>query len=275
MRPRPVFFNTVGRRMAVAVGLPVVIAAAVGFYLSYRRAEQILQQNAAEEGSAIGDLIATSFELNEPEATAQPAPNAMAHRHTAALLRSEYKMLGQAAVLRIVDRDGHVRWSRRPEEVGSTIPDAARLLSASAQGNADVATGEYVRPLGGMTCARCHPTNAFSVGAVQVVVSRPAMADDMRVLFQAVVAFLAFLSAAVALALGVALRRLVTQPIARLAAVMQRAENGEVLVRAKVEGEDEIGRLARAFNSMLSKLTAKAADEIEAAREREAMRRRS
>ena len=57
-----------------------------------------------------------------------------------------------------------MRWSRRIEEVGTKLPDARRLLSAPPHGATDVAKGEYVRPLGGMACAKCHSGDAFKVG---------------------------------------------------------------------------------------------------------------
>src|SRR5256886_16804098 len=54
---------------------------------------------------------------------------------------------------------------------------------------------------------------------------------------------------------------------------MARAEMGDILVRAKVTGDDELGRLARSFNTMLARVTDMAAHEIETEQSLETMGR--
>jgi diguanylate cyclase (GGDEF)-like protein len=61
----------------------------------------------------------------------------------------------------------------------------------------------------------------------------------------------------------------VTQRLARLADTMQRAGDGNILVRATNLGNDEIGTLANSFNQMLMRLTDLQATEIETRRELE------
>ncbi|MBI3545840.1 MAG: PAS domain S-box protein [Gammaproteobacteria bacterium] len=51
-----------------------------------------------------------------------------------------------------------------------------------------------------------------------------------------------------------ALRRLVAQPIRALGETMARVQSGDLGVRAHVDGEDEIGWLARGFNNMAADL---------------------
>jgi len=84
-------------------------------------------------------------------------------------------------------------------------------------------------------------------------------------------AFLALAFAAVAV--GLATRRFLYRPIQGLARTMFRAESGEFLVRARVESDDELGRLARSFNTMLSRVTDMAVHEIETRRSLEQMER--
>ena len=62
-------------------------------------------------------------------------------------------------------------------------------------------------------------------------------------------------------------RRLLIKPTQELMRVMGRAETGDILVRAQVHSEDELGRLARSFNTMLAKVTDMAVTEIEQQRE--------
>ena len=64
--------------------------------------------------------------------------------------------------------------------------------------------------------------------------------------------------------IALAARHFLIKPIHELQRVMRRAEMGEFLVRARVRAEDELGALAKSFNTMLSRITEMAATEIEA-----------
>src|SRR4051812_17520125 len=64
--------------------------------------------------------------------------------------------------------------------------------------------------------------------------------------------------------IALAARHFLVKPIQALSRVMARAELGEFLVRARVQTEDELGRLARSFNTMLARITDMAVADIEA-----------
>jgi diguanylate cyclase (GGDEF)-like protein len=64
--------------------------------------------------------------------------------------------------------------------------------------------------------------------------------------------------------IALAARHILIKPIQNLSRVMARAELGEFLVRARVQSEDELGRLSRSFNTMLSRITDMAVADIEA-----------
>ena len=57
------------------------------------------------------------------------------------------------------------------------------------------------------------------------------------------------------MAVALAVRHFLVKPIQGLSQVMARAELGEFLVRARVQSEDELGLLARSFNTMLARVT--------------------
>src|SRR5438067_12191808 len=63
--------------------------------------------------------------------------------------------------------------------------------------------------------------------------------------------------------IALAPRHFLLKPIQALSRVMARAELGEFLVRARVQSEDELGRLARSFNTMLARITDMAVTDIE------------
>jgi diguanylate cyclase (GGDEF)-like protein len=76
-----------------------------------------------------------------------------------------------------------------------------------------------------------------------------------------------------ALAVALTTRRFLLKPIQRIASTMGRAELGDFLVRAQVATEDELGRLARSFNTMLARVTDMAVKEIETRRSMEQLER--
>ena len=64
-------------------------------------------------------------------------------------------------------------------------------------------------------------------------------------------------------AVALASRHFLLKPIQALVLAMRRAQAGEILIRAKVQSDDELGRLAGSFNSMLATVTDMAVVEIE------------
>ena len=75
------------------------------------------------------------------------------------------------------------------------------------------------------------------------------------------------------IAVAVTSRRFLVKPAQQLGTTMARAEMGDILVRAKVTSDDELGRLARSFNTMLARVTDMAAHEIETERSLHTMER--
>ena len=75
------------------------------------------------------------------------------------------------------------------------------------------------------------------------------------------------------IAVAITSRKFLVKPAQQLGATMVRAEMGDILVRAKVTSDDELGRLARSFNTMLARVTDMAAHEIETERSLHTMER--
>jgi diguanylate cyclase (GGDEF)-like protein len=73
--------------------------------------------------------------------------------------------------------------------------------------------------------------------------------------------------------IALAARHFLVKPIQGLKQVMARAELGEFLVRAKVGSSDELGSLARSFNTMLSRVTDMAIADLETRDSMEQMQR--
>ena len=128
------FFKTLGRKITLAIALPLMVALFLAVELSYRRAQEVVRQNAAEEAAAIADLVATSFTLVDSSLTARPAAPTLVHRQVVAAMQADFRIWDDVAQLRVVDYSGVVRWSRRIEEVGTKLPDAPRLSDLPPQG---------------------------------------------------------------------------------------------------------------------------------------------
>ena len=95
----------------------------------------------------------------------------------------------------------------------------------------------------------------------RIAVTNPALAfEELR--DGAVVGTLLALTFA-GMTVALAVRHFLIKPIQSLGQVMARAELGEFLVRARVHGEDELGKLSKSFNTMLSRVTDMAVTEIE------------
>jgi diguanylate cyclase (GGDEF)-like protein len=75
------------------------------------------------------------------------------------------------------------------------------------------------------------------------------------------------------MAIALVARRFLVKPAQHLGATMARAEMGDFLVRARVTTDDELGRLARSFNTMLARVTDMAVKEIETRQSLERMER--
>jgi diguanylate cyclase (GGDEF)-like protein len=97
----------------------------------------------------------------------------------------------------------------------------------------------------------------------------PGPQPDLRVVLAALVLF----AAATGLTHVLVVRLFVRNPLRRLVAAMKRAQTGDFLHRVPVEGDDEIGRLARTYNETLAALTDLNARRVEDALALDALQR--
>jgi diguanylate cyclase (GGDEF)-like protein len=97
----------------------------------------------------------------------------------------------------------------------------------------------------------------------------PGPQPDLRVVLVALVLF----AAATGLTHVLVIRLFVRNPLRRLVAAMKRAQTGDFLHRVPVEGDDEIGRLARTYNETLAALTDLNARRVEDALALDALQR--
>lgn len=104
-------------------------------------------------------------------------------------------------------------------------------------------------------CYRCHGNRDRLNGILAVDVSMAHTQQEIAELSKTMFLWALGITSILAVSLSMFLTRFVTDPIQELIRTMERAERG-LDARAEVRSSDDLGRLAEAFNSMLSKLEA-------------------
>ena len=274
--------RTIGTRLLIAVSVPALLLALLGTVTTWRRTDRAVREKTRTDALGLAEFVATSFGAVE-ETPPGTAPR-VAHRAVTNAVRSNWSALKLVTDLRIIGRDGQVKWSRRIEEEDKTWPDSTRLL-AIGEGQATFeapsslfpwssgAGGEVLYPLGGVACGGCHTgQSTLRSGVLQLTIDEPALRTEVAQVFLNATWFLTLFVLTLGATVVLAVRVFVSRRIARLAAIMKRAEDGDLVVRAPDLGRDELGGLALAFNRMLARLTDLKAIEIDTQRDLERAR---
>lgn len=267
--------NSVGQKLLASIALPAAIFATLVIAFYGWRGDQAIRASMREEAVSLAEFIANAFRV-----TAQ-TPKGLsprdAHKAVTNAVRSEWKTVKHLSSIRIIDRDGVVRWSKKIEEEDRPFSDAARLLATSEvavdQSRPRTQPGrgpssEVLYPLGGMACAGCHLGEAtMRTGVLQLELDEPSLRQEIIQIFREALGSTLIFLAIVAFATVAAVRIVLTHPLQRLARAMRRAEEGDFVARAPVTSKDEIGQLSAAFNRMLASLTTLKAEDLENKRE--------
>jgi signal transduction histidine kinase len=163
--------------------------------------------------------------------------------------------------VRIFDTDGIIHFSSHPEERGTRLSPAEESsyhgltdpMIVVRQGDAVLHT--LLQPMFNQpACFKCHSSDQKVLGILQISLSLDQTWQQLANLKRS--AFMATLITGGVIVIGIwlSLTRLIDQPLQRLIAVMGRAESGDLGARAEIRNADELGRLGRHFNEMISKL---------------------
>ncbi len=173
------------------------------------------------------------------------------------MVGQNHKLLG----VRIFHPHGIVMKSSNPVEVGKPVDagDYGLFINNRSEGIFPIpGQGEVlkmIKPIYNQEqCHICHGDKARIIGLLDVNYSlaetRKRMVEGAKLFVVSTAAIIAFLSAAVSLVL----LKFVREPLNRIVRNMARVEEGDLSVRMRAEGTDEIGRLIESFNSMVGKL---------------------
>ncbi|MFT3835450.1 MAG: diguanylate cyclase [Myxococcaceae bacterium] len=271
--------RSVATKLLLMTLLPSLAAGSIGLWVLYGLTDRTVRDATRRDSVQIADLISTSFNFTHKTDGSQPRE---AHPAVTALMRSDWVKDSSISGLRVIDRNGIVRWSIQVEEEGHPLADAARLLQA-APGTVSFEEpiipgrghgGEVVMPLGGVACAGCHfGESTMRAGVLQLQVSEQELRDQVSGTFLKAFAIMLALGAILLGFTALSLRLFLRNPLQRLAVAMKKAEEGDLLVRAREEGDDEVGALSKAFNRLLARLTEMKAEEIDHERDMAQARR--
>jgi diguanylate cyclase (GGDEF)-like protein/PAS domain S-box-containing protein len=103
-------------------------------------------------------------------------------------------------------------------------------------------------------CRKCHGDGTNIHGFIKFTVTLARLEQDISVAQQRAVALIVaslFLTLVFTAAI---LRHSVSKPLARVTEAMQKAAGGDLKSRAVAQGDDEIARMAKSFNTMTSEL---------------------
>ena len=164
--------------------------------------------------------------------------------------------------VRVLDRDGTILRSSKTAELGKRsginlagvdIDEQTNVMLEDVNEHGNLVLRNLRPILNRPECFRCHLPAQIVNGVLDVDVSLEEMQGQIESLRKTMIIWAIAITACLALALTTLLSKLVTNPITELMNTMARAEEG-LDVRARVSSEDELGRLAHSFNSMIIKL---------------------
>jgi len=192
------------------------------------------------------------------------------------------RMMGQfqdIETIRIFNSDGVIMHSAEPGEIGKEVdelvynvfmsPDRSKPFRSEERGHRSFCMVEvmYNEP----RCHTCHDPEKEIVGVLEVCLSMAKteehIAQNARFMAGSTVVTVFLVTAAISVLLGL----MVNRPIQALVRTMKQAEEGNLDVRAEIRQNDELGRLGRSFNSMISRLD-EASREVERLHREQMMR---
>lgn len=188
-------------------------------------------------------------------------------------IAAELTPFAQVETLHTFDAHGRIRWSTDARMRGKMAPPTAlSLLSMSAttaiSSPSDEGPVSIVLPLRKVSgCLPCHQKSPDPIGGIYLATGRARLLSG-ALGFSRRAALMVILAVVLLTALLLyMIHQLVVRPLTSLERMMAMAEDGDFMVRAPVQSEDEIGLLARRFNALLAKITDLRVERIESQRE--------
>ena len=246
----PLISQRVGRRLALWTALVSLAGAALIFAIVLPLERAAVERAQVAQVSLLAETVATGYEVVD-EAT---------RRHPTRELLPQVARTDDVQFVEVTDHVGIVKRATRDGLVGGSREVKDRLRTFGVEDDALVVA--YNIPWT-QSCVGCHQSARDPVGVVRIGVDGQSGVSSIEKFHVAGGLLLLGVVGVLVLLVLLFTDRFITRPITQLAGVMKRAEAGDVLVRAPEGRDDEVGALARGFNSMLRAMTDMKATEIE------------
>ena len=165
--------------------------------------------------------------------------------------------------VRILDAKGSVLHSSRKSEEGTSL--ASLLPGGTVPGKAPPVFAQELRGHPFLStirtfqnepaCFSCHGNQPRTLGILHVSLPMEATSQSLRLNRNLLMASTAITLLLMGLVINLLLTRLVKKPTSRLIETMSQVEQGNLDVRVSLGTQDELGRLAKNFDSMVQKLS--------------------
>ncbi len=175
------------------------------------------------------------------------------------------RMMGQfqdIETIRIFNSDGAIMHSAEPGEIGKEVDelvfnvfqsvDRSKPFRSEEKGHRSFCMVEVVH--NEPACHTCHDPQKEIVGVLEVCLSMAKTEDQIEENARFMMGSTLVTVLLVMTAISTLMTFMVNRPIKGLVGTMKRAEEGNLEARVDMRQDDELGRLGRSFNSMISKL---------------------
>ena len=265
----------IGRRIAIVVGLAMAAGGIGGVLLVVDQTSRAQAATTRRFLHAIARVVSASFAVVETGQKTHPIDDIVAR------LGHEDDL----ASLDVFSHNGRIHWSTQPGRLGTQVSGDALAVIGGTSRSEESPLAELIPSVGlgakpvtvvvplRMTseCRGCHANGPDPIGGLALTAKETHAKGGLALSRDAGVAVISYAILLTILLLFL-IHRVVVARLSRLVQVMSIAEDGDFLVRAEVDAEDEIGVLSSAFNKMLAKITDLRVERIDAEREMTAVK---
>ena len=261
-------------KLLLTIGSLIIIGSIIFWYQLIKYQERELVGDAVKYGNSFNELVNKSTRYGM--LTFQKV-----------LVQETVDAIGSAEGVnrvRILNNKGKVRYSSRKEEIGSFVGEDSPMCKAchynpdkptttllseekwtivrGKEGNRvlNIIEPIYNEPACYSAACHIHTKKQKVLGIIESDLSLALLDKAIRKQGVAITVYVIGFIFAISLVLCTILWKLVTRPVATLVEGMEKVGSGDLDFRANIKTRDEIGILAKAFNSMTTDL--KAAREI-------------
>jgi diguanylate cyclase (GGDEF)-like protein len=244
----------ISRRIGAIIGITMAAFGLGGLILVLAETSRKQEEIETRLARILAETISVSFQSFDPRLGQHPVSD----------ITLELAEREEIESLDVFDDHGRIRWSADPRKKGTIV--ASEVLSSILTSTRSAARPQQleredshvsiVLPLRKRSsCLPCHAKSPDPIGGVHIVSAHHKLLGSSESFPRQAMASVFIFSILITFFLFFLINRVVVTRIEKLVHVMSRAEEGDFLVRAEVESNDEIGLLASTFNKMLAKIT--------------------